>query len=530
MFALKKRYFLTRQNSVRLRYLTGAAALVIAAASMGLQGSHYDLRLPTVSMPMPRLAMPALPQLDDMKFSFASLAWARDALSFHDAVESSSDLSIAEDTPEAEPGLYQKASFVPRLFGGFDGQDVDDAVPHLDMQAALKALKKPDGPHRQELTLESGGTLSETMQEAGVSLRDAILAIRALSDYFDPRKVKAGQTFSVETQRDENGDMILAKMVLPMSAAKSVEISRAEDGHYESGLQEKEVFTRHYASSVQIDSSLYASAARVGVPAQVIAELIRIYSWDVDFQRDIRSGDALKVMYGVKETEDGDFAGYGDVLFASLSVGGEAHPIYRYETKDGDIDYFDPNGRSIRKTLMKTPVDGARLSSGFGMRHHPVLGYNKMHKGVDFAAPTGTPIYAAGDGTIEYAGRKGSYGNYIRLRHNGTLKTAYAHLHKFAKSISTGTRVKQGQVIGYIGTTGRSTGPHLHYEVLLNDTQVSPNRVDLPVGESLKDQELERFKALISVADQEYASLSGDSTRVAQSDAGAVEVLSNEIR
>ncbi|MFP4313934.1 MAG: M23 family metallopeptidase, partial [Alphaproteobacteria bacterium] len=165
-------------------------------------------------------------------------------------------------------------------------------------------------------------------------------------------------------------------------------------------------------------------------------------------------------------------------------------------------------GQSIKKTLMKTPVDGARMSSKFGMRRHPILGYNKMHKGVDFAAPLGTPIYAAGDGVLEKVGRNGGYGNYMRIRHTNGLKTAYAHLHKFAKGMSVGKRVKQGQVIGYIGSTGRSTGPHLHYEVILNGKQVNPNRVDLPIGDSLKGKDLDNFKRYISKYDQMYAELS----------------------
>ena len=168
------------------------------------------------------------------------------------------------------------------------------------------------------------------------------------------------------------------------------------------------------------------------------------------------------------------------------------------------------DGQSVRKSLMRTPVDGARISSGYGMRKHPILGYNKMHKGVDFAAPTGTPIYAAGEGTVEYVGARGAYGKYIRLRHNGQLKTAYAHLHKYKSGIRVGSRVEQGDIIGYVGSTGRSTGPHLHYEVLVNNAQVNPNRVDLPIGKRLSGDELDRFQAYAQILRQEYAILQGD--------------------
>ena len=388
-----------------------------------------------------------------------------------------------------------------------------------DLYKVALATQKPHDPVKQDLKLAEGDTLSELLQDAGVSVRDSILAIRAMSAHIDPRRIKAGQKLSIQMRNNEEGTAVLEKMTVPLSVAKAVIVThdKGSDDGYSAQLQEKEVFQTSYAKDVKIDSSLYASAARVGVPASIIAELIRVYSWDVDFQRDIRAGDALKVMYSVQQTEDGQFAGYGDVAYASLTVGGKARPIYRYETKDGTVDYFQPDGHSIRKTLMKTPVDGARLSSGYGMRKHPVLGYNKMHKGLDFAAPVGTPIYAAGDAVVEYAGRKGSYGNYIRLRHNGTLKTAYAHMQKFAKGITTGKRVEQGQVIGYIGTTGRSTGPHLHYEVLLDNAQVNPKRVDLPVGEILEGQEYARFKALVGVTDQEFANLL-DGVKVASFD------------
>ena len=174
----------------------------------------------------------------------------------------------------------------------------------------------------------------------------------------------------------------------------------------------------------------------------MIADLIRIYSHNVDFQRDVRRGDVIEVLYKVYETEDGDYTKYDNVLFASLTIDDKENPVYRYKMSNGDVEYFQENGQSVRNTLMKTPIDGARISSGFGMRRHPVLGYNKMHKGMDFAASTGTPIYAAGSGTVSYAGRKGGYGNYIKLRHNSELSTAYAHMSKFAKGMTGGKRVK----------------------------------------------------------------------------------------
>ena len=297
-------------------------------------------------------------------------------------------------------------------------------------------------------------------------------------------------------------------MNLKLSATEEVIVSRDESGRYSAEKDKKEVFREMVAAKASIETSLYGSAARAGIPASVVANMIRIFSYEVDFQRDIRQGDQVKILYETYQTEDGDFARYGNILYASLMVGGREIPVYRFEEKDDNHAYYKGNGDSLKRTLMSTPIDGARMSSGFGMRRHPVLGYNKMHKGVDFAAPRGTPIYAAGDGVIEKAGRLGGYGKYIRIRHNGSLKTAYAHMKGYAKGMKPGKRVKQGDVIGYVGTTGRSTGPHLHFEVLRNGKQVNPKSIKSSAGKKLAGSRLEQFKKQVSEIDGQYASLS----------------------
>lgn len=359
------------------------------------------------------------------------------------------------------------------------------------------------------LEIKSGQTLAGILQDNGISGNDAYLTVKALSEYIDPRKIKPGQTFTIRVENDQGSEesVILSEFVMDVDSIRSVHITKQND-EFLAELNEKEISKRTYAGATQIQTSLYGSAARSGIPAPVIAKMIRMYSWSVDFQRDIRRNDQIELLYEVYETEDGETVKYGDILYANLNVLDTDLPLYRFEKGDGQVDYYDSRGQSIKKTLMKTPVDGARMSSKFGMRRHPILGYNKMHKGVDFAAPLGTPIYAAGDGVLEKVGRNGGYGNYMRIRHTNGLKTAYAHLHKFAKGMSVGKRVKQGQVIGYIGSTGRSTGPHLHYEVILNGKQVNPNRVDLPIGDSLKGKDLDNFKRYISKYDQMYAELS----------------------
>jgi hypothetical protein len=244
-----------------------------------------------------------------------------------------------------------------------------------------------------------------------------------------------------------------------------------------------------------IDSSLFVTGQEAEVPVPVMVDMIRAFSFDVDFQREIWPSDGFELIYERYHDRAGVLAKTGDILYAALLLSGRRVELYRFTPKSGRTDYFDANGKSVRKTLMRTPIDGARITSGYGRRRHPILGYNRMHRGTDFAAPRGTPVYAAGDGVVEVAGRKGGYGKYIRIRHNGTYKTAYAHLNGYARKIRRGRRVKQGQVIGYVGSTGRSTGPHLHYEVMVNGRQVNPLKIRLPSGETLKGEDLEAFAA-----------------------------------
>jgi len=385
------------------------------------------------------------------------------------------------------------------------------------MRLASMTLQKPEKPkfeRFQTLEIGAGDTIAGLLQDSGVSGADAHVALKALSKHFNPRNAKAGQIIQLELQPDkqatqEQGEPVLkfAKLSMKISPIKTVVIESGVK-NFKTTVKEQELQERTYGRFAKIENSVYGSAAKAGIPAPVIADLIRIYSHNVDFQRDVRRGDVIEVLYKVYETEDGDYTKYDNVLFASLTIDDKENPVYRYKMSNGDVEYFQENGQSVRNTLMKTPIDGARISSGFGMRRHPVLGYNKMHKGMDFAASTGTPIYAAGSGTVSYAGRKGGYGNYIKLRHNSELSTAYAHMSKFAKGMTGGKRVKQGDVIGYVGSTGRSTGPHLHYEVLLHGKQVNPKRVDLPTGEKLKGKQLVAFKSFIRGVHQQYVELS----------------------
>jgi murein DD-endopeptidase MepM/ murein hydrolase activator NlpD len=253
------------------------------------------------------------------------------------------------------------------------------------------------------------------------------------------------------------------------------------------------------------------AARDAGMPIDVVVELIRLFSFDVDFQREIQAGDSFEVLYDSYYDRAGSLAKTGPLRYGAMMLSGKRLEFYHFVTADGTDDHFDPKGRSVRKTLLRTPVDGARISSGYGKRKHPIQGYNKMHRGVDFAAPRGTPIYAAGHGVVERIGRNGGYGKYVRIRHNSTYKTAYAHLKSYAKGMKRGVRVKQGQVIGYVGSTGNSTGPHLHYEVFYDSKQVNPLKVKLPSGKKLAGADLEAFQTARAEADSLLADALGGS-------------------
>jgi len=239
--------------------------------------------------------------------------------------------------------------------------------------------------------------------------------------------------------------------------------------------------------------SLYKAASDQNIPANTIIEFARIYGFQVDFQRDVRKQDKFQMMYEIYLNEKNEIIEIGEILFANLKLSGQNNTLYYFDN-EGSEGHYDKNGKSVKKALMKTPINGARLSSPFGMRKHPIDGFNKMHRGTDFAAPKGTPIMASGDGVVKKAGWCGGGGNCVKIRHNSTYQTIYAHMSKFARGIKKGVRVKQGQTIGYVGSTGKSTGPHLHYEVIVNGKKVNSQKLKLPSGKILKGKERKKFE------------------------------------
>jgi murein DD-endopeptidase MepM/ murein hydrolase activator NlpD len=280
---------------------------------------------------------------------------------------------------------------------------------------------------------------------------------------------------------------------------------RAPDGTFSVHSVDRPVHQDTVRVAAEIRDSLYNAARRVGLPPNTLGEVTKILSWDVDFQRDLQPGDRFEVVLERTVNDRGQLVRAGDVAYVALDLQDRRIEAYRFLGRDGQAGYFDGEGRALRKSLLRTPIDGARISSPFGMRFHPILGYTRMHKGVDFAAPTGTPVFAAGDGVEEFVGRNRGYGKFVRIRHNGDYGTGYGHLSRFAARLAPGTRVAQGQVIGYVGATGLATGPHLHYEVLKDGAEINPQGLKLAFADRLDGAELRRFRQLKAQIDAQRA-------------------------
>lgn len=346
------------------------------------------------------------------------------------------------------------------------------------------------------LEVKKGDTFSDILQDSGISPKQTFDVISELQNIYDMSSLSIGQKIKIFFDiNDAQGKKIdLRSMYFDVPGGKRVEVRHLENEVYLAHMLDRFFEKKLVKARGTIESALFTAARKENVSAEIIDKLIRIYSYDVDFQRDIRKGNQFEVLYEVFINEDGIVESYGKILYSSLTLNTKDLTIYSYTKVDGKTDYYDANGVSVRKSLLKTPIDGARITSRYGKRRHPVLGYTKVHKGVDFGAPRGTPVYAAGNGKVVKAQRYGSYGNYVKIRHQNGHSTAYAHLSKYGKNIRAGKSVEQGQIIGYVGTTGRSTGPHLHYEVLLGGKHINPMSVKTFPGKALKGLSLAVFE------------------------------------
>lgn len=341
----------------------------------------------------------------------------------------------------------------------------------------------------REMRVGNGETLAGLLTRAGASRAEANAALASLNGVYDPRRIRPGQSVSLFFS-----DAQLTGVAFRSEPGASVTANRTTAGAFAAREVLMPLTFENAHISAEVETSLYSTALSLGATDREIAALASAFSYDVDFQRDVQTGDRFELVFERYYDDEGNTVRTGDLLFISLETRQGPRNFYAFLAPgDSQVDWYDADGKSARRFLMRTPINGARLSSGFGMRRHPILGYSRMHRGTDFAAPIGTPILAAGDGTIVRAGPYGAFGNYIRIRHANGYETAYAHMSRFARGMRSGARVRQGQVIGYVGSTGRSTGPHLHYEVLRRGQQINPINLRVANGRNLEGRALELF-------------------------------------
>ena len=340
--------------------------------------------------------------------------------------------------------------------------------------------------------VSSGETFDKILNSYSIPSEEINQIKKKLNSDYDINNLKPN--LEIKITIDQSNNKKITSFLFPVSRTEKIQLTRNLDNN----LFEKKIIITNLNKKIvfkegKITQSLYKTAIDLKVQPNMIIEFARIYGFQVDFQRDIRKNDNFQIMYEVFEDDDGKIFETGNIIFADLKLSGKNNALYFFEKK-GSEGHYDENGKSVEKALMKTPINGARLSSAFGMRKHPIDGFNKMHRGTDFAAPMGTPIMASGSGLITRARWCGGGGNCIKIKHNSTYETIYAHMKNFARGIKEGIRVKQGQIIGYVGSTGKSTGPHLHYEVVVNGKKVNSQKLKLPSGKTLKGKERKIFE------------------------------------
>ena len=345
----------------------------------------------------------------------------------------------------------------------------------------------------KKFTVQKGDTFKKILDRANLPENEVKVINNNLSKYKFVNKLYSGQ--KIQFKLDNTRPIKVLEITFEKSKLKHAAFLRLnkDSDLFDYKEVEKNLRKAVVYKEAQIKNSLYASATDKNIPPNIIIDFARVYGFQIDFQRDIWKNDMFQIVYEIFKGSKNQTLDTGNILYANLILQGKDNSLYLFKTKDG-FEHFDEYGKSVKKSLMKTPINGARLSSSFGMRKHPILGFNKMHRGTDFAAPMGTPIMASGDGKIIRARWCGGGGNCVKIKHNSTYSTVYAHMSKFARGIKEGVRVKQGQIIGYVGSTGLSTGPHLHYEVIVNGKKVNSQTLKLPSGKVLKENERKLFE------------------------------------
>ena len=365
-------------------------------------------------------------------------------------------------------------------------------------------VSKINSPYNEIIyVIKKKDTVEKILKKFDVN-KESIMIISQKLKQKNLSNIYSGRKLHMITKKLDDGTYSVINLLFPINNTTSIEIRKSQNNYIVKEnilkLYKKEVVVKN-----EIKNNLYSSAIGVNIEPNIIIEFARIFGFEVDFQRDIRPGDWFEIYYEKFEDDNGKIRDTGKIIYASMYVNKEEINLYNFDFNNEE-DFFDIKGKSITKSLMKTPINGARLSSSFGMRKHPILGYNKMHRGTDFAAPSGTPIMASGSGTVTRARWCGGGGNCVKIKHNSTYETIYAHMKSFAKGIKEGRKVKQGQIIGYVGSTGLSTGPHLHYEVIINGKKVNSQKLKLPSGKILrgdarKEFEIKRIKIDLKLAE-----------------------------
>jgi murein DD-endopeptidase MepM/ murein hydrolase activator NlpD len=448
---VKDRHLYTRSGRLRLRYIA-----IMMAGFMGLAGSNLSI-------------------YSNHNFDIAQI----------ETHAGFTDLS-AVDLNSAHSGGQKLAMLAP---------PVAPSKPAVPMPADFTRVVK----------VESGDTLSDLVQNASLAVGKATDVLDALKGHIDPKELKVGQDVTMHYKWDAVSGTRWTGMEIEPTPLTRVVLRQGAGGAFKVEKIQKALLSETRAVRTKIGVSIYGDLNRAGVPDSIIAQFIKVYSYSVDFARDIWNGDSVELLYNVNRTDDGQFVKGSDLLYASLTIRGKPNVIIRFNN-NGQPEFYDGNGSPIKKALLRTPVDGARVTSGFGMRHHPIQGYNKMHKGIDFGAPTGTPIFAAGDGVVSRAGWFSGFGKYVSIKHGGTYATAYGHMSQIA--VRAGQRVRQGQVIGRVGSTGNSTGPHLHFEVLQSGVQINPIKLaNLSVGSKLSGKQYARLQQAKASASESIETL-----------------------
>ncbi len=392
------------------------------------------------------------------------------------------------------------------------------AIAALQHAAFTQAEAQPGftRPENVPVRVQPGETFQDAVQRAGVAPDEARAAVETLGSAMDTVHIKAGMAFdaAVARPRGERGPARLIGLSLRTGPATAITLSRTFDGAMRLREMEEKVRDEELVARGEIDGSLYESAARLGANSSQVVNMVKLFAHKVDFDRDLKPGDDFVMVFDRQVTESGRTIANGPLEYAAI----KGIQFYRFERSNGDVQYFDENGKNIKGFLLRTPVDNARMTSRFGMRRHPILGFNRMHQGIDFGAGSGTPVFAAGDGVVVEARRWGGYGNWVRVRHAGGFETGYAHLSRFGKGIKAGQRIKQGQVLAYVGSTGASTGPHLHYEIWQHGKRVNPVGAKVPQGTVLAGGELSAFKAQKARIDRMVASEAGGAQKLAMAD------------